>query len=184
MVASRLRHVELPHDKKERWLKLKDLYSELEGVQTANDLAVTLQRIFEEANNDTQKLARERSKDAVDSFGPNWHFKGLEVFLEEIATREESETFFKTTLPFIVTLASSIEEFAPSEGILLCSQLQGMSCESKYCLQSCHYYVVQMIPSISLKTIGVDELCLLEIRNLICTTLSDQEVSLVKCVLL
>lgn len=124
MVASRLRHVELPHDKKERWLKLKDLYSELEGVQTANDLAVTLQRIFEEANNDTQKLARERSKDAVDSFGPNWHFKGLEVFLEEIATREESETFFKTTLPFIVTLASSIEEFAPSEGILLCSQLQ------------------------------------------------------------
>lgn len=126
MVVARLRHVELPHDKKERWFKLKDLYSELEEVQSANDLAAILQRIFEEANNDIQKLARDRSRDAVDSFGPKWHFKGLEVFLDEIATEEESETFFKTTLPFIVTLASSIEEFAPSEGILLSSQQQGM----------------------------------------------------------
>ena len=126
MVAPRLRHVELPHDKKERWLKLKDLYSELKGVQSAKDLAVILQRIFEEANNDIQKLARDRSKDAVDSFRPNWHFKGLELFLDKIATEEESEIFFKTILPFIVTLASSIEEFAPSEGILLCSQQQGM----------------------------------------------------------
>lgn len=135
MVVSRLRHVELPYDKKERWLKLKNLYSELEGVQSANDLAVILQRISEEANNDSRQLARDRSRDAVDSFGPKWHFKGLEVFLDEIATREESEKFFKTILPFIVTLASSIEEFAPSEGILLCSQQQGMCCESKYCLQ-------------------------------------------------
>lgn len=126
MAVARLRHVELPHDKKERWLKLKDLYSRLEGVQTANYLAAILQRIFEEANNDIQKLAHDRSKDAVDSFGPKWHFKGLELFLDEIATEEESETFFKSTLPFIVTLAASIEEFAPSEGILLCSQQQGM----------------------------------------------------------
>lgn len=162
MVVSRLRYVELPYDKKERWLKLKNLYSELEGVQSANDLAVILQRISEEANNDSQQLARDRKRDAVDSFGPKWHFKGLEVFLDEIATREESETFFKTILPFIVTLASSIEEFAPSEGILLCSQQQGMCCESKYCLQKCNYYVVQMTTSISLKAVGVIELCLLE----------------------
>ena len=131
MVVARSRHVELPHDKKERWLKLKDLYYELGRVQSANDLAVILQRIFQEANNDIQKLARDRSKEAEDSFGPNWHFKGLEVFLDEIATEEESETFFKATLPFIVTLASSIEEFAPSGGIVLCSQQQGMCYESK-----------------------------------------------------
>jgi len=136
MVVSRLRHVELPYDKKERWLKLKDLYSELEGVQSASDLAVILQRIFEEANNDIQKLARDRSKDAVDSFGPNWHFKGLEVFLDEIATKEESDTFFKTILPFIVTLASSIEEFAPNEGIFLCSQQQGMYYEVLFTIMS------------------------------------------------
>lgn len=41
-----------------------------------------------------------------------------------------------------------------------------------------------MIPSMSLKAIGVVELCLLEIKDLICTTLSEQEVSSVKCVLL
>lgn len=136
MVVSRLRHVELPHDKKERWLKLRDLYSELEGVQRANDLVVILQKIFEEANNDIQKLARDLSKDAVDSFGPNWHFKGLEVFLDEIATKEESDTFFKTILPFIITLASGIEEFAPSEGILLCSQQQGRNYEVLFTIMS------------------------------------------------
>lgn len=129
MVVPRLRHVELPHHKEERWLKLKDLYSELEEVQSANDLAGILQRIFEEADNDIQQLARDRSKDALDSFGSGWHFKGLELFLEEIASEEESERFFKTTLPFIITLASSIEEFAPSEGILLCSQQRGMHYE-------------------------------------------------------
>lgn len=60
-----------------------------------------------------------------------------------------------------------------------CSALSSKVCESKYCLQSCHYYVVQMIPSISLKTIAVVELCLLEIRDLICTTLAELEVSLI-----
>ena len=135
MVVPRLRHVELPQNDKQRWLKLTELYSELDGVQNAKDLAGLLQRIFEVAGNDFHELAR--SKDGSDSCGPGWHFEGLELFLEEIATEEESEIFFKSVLPFIVTLASSIEEFAPSEGILICAQQQGMYCDQKstsYCL--------------------------------------------------
>ena len=130
MVVPRLRHVELPHAKEQTWSKLKGLYSELNAVQNAKDLAGLLQRIFDVAGNDFQELARgsDRSKTALDSQGPSWYFEGLELFLEEIATEEESEMFFKTILPFIVTLALSIEEFAPTEGILICSQQRGMYC--------------------------------------------------------
>lgn len=130
MVVPRLRYVELPHNKEQRWLKLKELYSELNGVQNAKDLTGFLQRIFEVAGNAFEELARggDRSKDSLNSYGPRWYFEGLELFLEEIATDEESEIFLKTILPFIVTLASSIEEFAPSEGILICSQQRGMYC--------------------------------------------------------
>lgn len=136
MVVPRLRHVEFPYNKEQRWLKLKQLYSELNGVQNAKDLTGFLQSIFEVAGNDFQELARrgDRSKEALDSCGPSWYFEGLKLFLEEIATEEESETFFKTILPFIVTLASSIEEFAPSEGILICSQQRGMYCDQKIIL--------------------------------------------------
>lgn len=136
MVVPRLRHVEFPYNKEQRWLKLKQLYSELNGVQNAKDLTGFLQSIFEVAGNDFQEFARrgDRSKEALDSCGPSWYFEGLKLFLEEIATEEESETFFKTILPFIVTLASSIEEFAPSEGILICSQQRGMYCDHKIIL--------------------------------------------------
>lgn len=129
MVAARLQRVQLPHSDQQRWLELKDLYSELDGVKDAKDLAKVLQRIFEIAGNDIKQLRvpgeRSGAKDSSDSLKPSWHFQGLQLFLEEIATEEESGTFFETILPFIVSLASSIEEYAPSEGILLCSQQRG-----------------------------------------------------------
>lgn len=127
MVVEHLRHIELPHHNEQRWQKLKDLYSELDGILTANKLAEVLGRLFVEAGNNVEVHARDRSTEALNSntSGSGWYFEGLVIFLEEIATEEERETFFKTVLPFIVTLASSIDDFSSSEAILLCPQQRG-----------------------------------------------------------
>ena len=128
MVIQHLRHLDLPHLNKQRWQKLKDLYSELNGIQTANNLTELLERLFIAAGNDIDVHIRDRSTAKVlnsNSAGSGWCFEGLGIFLEEIATHEEKETFFNIVLPFIVTLASSIDEFSPREGILVCLQQRG-----------------------------------------------------------
>ena len=131
MVVPHLRRLELPHFDVKRWQKLKELYAQFDGIQTGKELTEVLEKLFNEAGNDIKRVFPDRSTEVLnsDGLGSTWCFDGLRVFLEEITTEEERERFFSTTLPFIVTLASSIDEFAPSESILLCSQQRG-----KYCL--------------------------------------------------
>lgn len=126
MVYARFQHVDLPFSDQGRWSELKNLYAKLQGVKDTEDLVEILQRIFEVSGNDIKQLRvpndRSGAKETSDSLKLSWHFQGLLLFFDKIATEQESATFFETILPFIVSLASSIEEFAPSEGILLCSQ--------------------------------------------------------------
>ena len=127
MVIQHLQHLHLPHLNKQRWQKLKDLYSELNGIQTTNNLTEVLERLFIAAGNDIDVHIRDRSTAEVlnSNSAGSGSFEGLRIFLEQIATQEEKETFFNIVLPFIVTLASSIDKFSPREGILLCSQQRG-----------------------------------------------------------
>ena len=144
MVLSHLRHLELPHIDKKRWQKLKELYAELDGVQNAKDLTVVLEKLYNVAGNNNKPVSPDRSVEILnsDGFGSSWCFEGLKIFLEEIATREEKEAFFISVLPFVVSLASSVDEFAPSESILLCFQQRG-----EYCLHTSIYWHLQMIVS-------------------------------------
>lgn len=144
MVLSHLRHLELPHIVKKRWQKLKELYAELDGVQNAKDLTVVLEKLYNVAGNNNERVSPDRSVEILnsDGFRSSWCFEGLKIFLEEIATREEKEAFFISVLPFVVSLASSVDEFAPSESILLCSQQRG-----EYCLHTSNYWLLQMIVS-------------------------------------
>ena len=147
MVLSHLRHLELPHIDKKRWQKLKELYAELDGVQDGKDLTVVLEKLYNVAGNNSKLVSPDRSVEILnsDGVGSSWCFEGLRIFLEEIATREEKEAFFVSVLPFVVSLASSVDEFAPSESILLCSQQRG-----EYCLHISIYWFVQMIVSFCL----------------------------------
>lgn len=147
MVLSHLRHLELPHIDKKRWQKLKELYAELDGVQDGKDLTVVLEKLYNVAGNNSKLVSPDRSVEILnsDGVGSSWCFEGLRIFLEEIATREEKEAFFVSVLPFVVSLASSVDEFAPSESILLCSQQRG-----EYCLHISIYWLVQMIVSFCL----------------------------------
>ena len=147
MVLSHLRHLELPHIDKKRWQKLKELYAELDGVQNGKNLTVVLEKLYNVAGNDSKLVSPDRSVEILNSDGvaSSWCFEGLRIFLEEIATREEKEAFFVSVLPFVVSLASSVDEFAPSESILLCSQQRG-----EYCLHISIYWLVQMIVSFCL----------------------------------
>ena len=146
MVVQHFRRIDLPHLNEQKWQKLKHLYSQLNEIQTAKNLAEVLERLFREAGNDIEVHAREPSIDVLNSnsTGTSRYFEGLSIFLEEIATEEERETFFSSILPFIVTLASSIDEFSPSEGILLCSQQRG---RYSYIVYIHQYWLVQMIAS-------------------------------------
>lgn len=147
MVLSHLRHLELPHIDKKRWQKLKELYAELDGVQDGKDLTVVLEKLYNVAGNNSKLVSPDRSVEILnsDGVGSSWCFEGLRIFLEEIATREEKEAFFVSVLPFVVSLASSVDEFAPSESILLCSQQRG-----EYCLHISIYWLVHMIVSFCL----------------------------------
>lgn len=127
MVFQHLRRVDLPHLNDQRWQMLKGLYSELDGIQNAKRLAEVLGRLFTEAGNDLEVHAGDCSTDLwnSNSTGSDWLFEGLRIFFEDIASQKEKETFFNNILPFIVYLASSIDEFSPTEGIPLCSQQRG-----------------------------------------------------------
>lgn len=126
----RSRFVELPNYNEERWKKLKELFAELDGIRTANPLVEVLRKMFAESGNYADQFKQESSTpddllNLDSAVGSSWAFKGLEIFLEELATEEERENFFDAILPFIVFLASSIEMFSPKEGILLFVQQCG-----------------------------------------------------------
>lgn len=127
----RSRFMELPNYNEERWKKLKELFAELDGIRTANPLVEVLRRMFAESGNYVDQFKQESSTpddllNLDSAVGSSWAFKGLEIFLEELATEEERANFFDAILPFIVFLASSIEMFSPKEGFLLFVQ----QCES------------------------------------------------------
>lgn len=124
------RYVDLPQYNEERWKKLKELFAELDGVQTANPLVEVLGKLFAESGNSVDQLKQESSTpddllNLNSAGGSSWEFEGLGIFLEELATEGEREYFFDIILPFIVFLASSIEMFSPKEGILLFVQQCG-----------------------------------------------------------
>ena len=116
--------VELPHYDEDRWTKLKALIALLRDVSDSAELASVLNRLFQASGNVVEDV-RSYHKEASDV--QNWPFSGLAVFLEEIADDEERNSFFQTVLPFVLSLASRIEELAPKDGIPIGTQQSGRS---------------------------------------------------------
>lgn len=122
MVFQHLQHVDLPHYNEQRWRKIKDLYAELDGLQTANSLVKLLERIFAESGNNVEQLTEHSMSLNSGAEGLSCDFEGLQIFLEELTVEEGKKKFFNVILPFIVFLASSIDQFSPKEGIPLSEQ--------------------------------------------------------------
>ena len=116
--------VELPHYDEDRWTKLKALIALLRDVSDSAELASVLSRLFQASGNVVEDV-RSYHKEASDV--QNWPFSGLAVFLEEIADGEERNSFFQTVLPFVLSLASRIQELAPKDGIPIGTQQSGRS---------------------------------------------------------
>ena len=125
-VLGLLKYIDLPHQNRQRWEKLKALYSKFEEVRTPNEFVALLERTYRVAGNTNQHLPHyKEDHDGVADVASHWSFEGVEIFLKQIASEEENETFFEIILPFVATLASSMEDLAPKEGLLLCIQQRG-----------------------------------------------------------
>ena len=121
--TSALQTIELPFHSLERWEQLKRLYVQLETVRDAKDTALLLREIYRESGNETEHLNKTTCHCKGDVGDDLWPFCGLQYFLEELASGEEKQRFFCSTLPFIASLASGLMEFAPSCGVpLMCRQ--------------------------------------------------------------
>ena len=64
-----------------------------------------------------EKRGSENDEEIVSTYQRLRCLEGLVVFLTEIASQEETERFFKTTLPFICRSASCLDVLIPDEGV-------------------------------------------------------------------
>jgi hypothetical protein len=141
MMVEKLVRVDLPHHDPKRWKRLRDLYQSLENIKDSQSLVSVLQEIYKESGHNSQDFYKPQNEStgqictAYDSkeTDSKLPFSGLQIFLDSTLSDTEKTDFLERTLPFIASLASKLDQYAPAEGFSVsCQQKREFTLSTHY----------------------------------------------------
>ena len=101
----------------QRWPEEKEYFDLLSKIRSAEELDQIVKENSGFSDENVEKTSQRLSC-----------LQGLCVFLNEIATEEEREVFFTSTLSFICRSASCLDMLVPERGVPFLRQQEGTVC--------------------------------------------------------